>query len=107
MPVYGPQFREQTVKKIMPPHNQSVAQISRDTDVAVPNLYSWKNLFRNQGFVVPAKPSLPDSWDSKAKLAAFIMSLGVLTICIRPICLAIMLGSEIFQEQLLSINATL
>lgn len=60
MPVYGPQFKEQIVKKMMPPHNHSVAQISRDTGVAVPTLYSWKKLFRNQGFVVPAKSSRPD-----------------------------------------------
>jgi transposase len=56
----------------MSPHNQSVAQISRDTGVTVPALYSWKKLFRNQGFVVPAKSSRPDNWDSKAKLAAII-----------------------------------
>jgi hypothetical protein len=48
MPVYGPQFKEQIVKKMMPPHNQSVAQISRDTSVAVPTLYSWEKLFRNR-----------------------------------------------------------
>jgi transposase-like protein len=74
MPVYGPQFKEQIVKKMMPPHNQSVAQISRDTGVAVATLYSWKKLFRNQGFVVPAKSSRPDDWDSKAKLAAIIQT---------------------------------
>lgn len=74
MPVYGPQFKDQIVKKMMPPHNQSVAQISRDTGVAVPTLYSWKKLFRNQGFVVPAKSSRPDDWDSKAKLAAIIQT---------------------------------
>jgi hypothetical protein len=63
MPVYDPQFKEQIVKKMMPPHNQSVAKISRDTGVAVPTLYSWKKLFCNQGFVVPAKSSRPDDWD--------------------------------------------
>ena len=35
MPVYGPKFKEQIVKKMMPPHNQSVAQVSRDSGVAV------------------------------------------------------------------------
>jgi hypothetical protein len=35
MPVYGPQFKEQIVKKMMPPHNQSVSQISRDTDAVM------------------------------------------------------------------------
>ena len=72
MPVYGPQFKEQIVKKMMQPYNQSVAQISRETGVAVSTLYSWKKLFRNQGFVVPAKSSRPDDWDFKAKLAAIV-----------------------------------
>jgi transposase len=59
---------------MVPPHNQSVSQISPDTGVAVPTLYSWKKLFRNQGFVVPAKSSRPDDWNSKAKLAAIIQT---------------------------------
>jgi hypothetical protein len=46
MPVYGPPFKEQIVKKMMPPHIQSVSQISRYTGVAVPNLFSWIKLFR-------------------------------------------------------------
>jgi transposase-like protein len=72
MPVYGPQFKEQIVKKMMPPSNQNVAQVSRDTGVAVPTLCSWKELFRSKGFVVPTKASSPHSWDSKAKIAAVI-----------------------------------
>jgi len=72
MPSYGPQFKAQIVKKLMPPYNQSVTQVSRDTGVAVPTLYAWKQLFRNQGYVVPSKSSRPDDWDAKAKLACII-----------------------------------
>ena len=72
MPVYGPQFKEQIVKKMMAPSNQSVAQVSRVTGVAVPTLYSWKKLFRYKGFVVTTKVSSPHAWNSKAKLAAVI-----------------------------------
>ena len=61
MPSYGPQFKEQIVKKLMPPYNQSVAQVSRDTGVAVPTLYAWKQLYRNQGYVVPSKSALNNS----------------------------------------------
>jgi transposase len=72
MPSYGPQLKEQIVKKLMPPYNQSVAQVSRDTGVAVPTLYAWKQLYRNQGYVVPSKSSRLDDWDAKAKLACII-----------------------------------
>lgn len=74
IPVYGPQFNEQIVKKMMPPRNQSFVKISCNTGVAVPNLYSWKKIFRNQKFVVPAVSSRPYDWDSKAKLTAIIQT---------------------------------
>ena len=77
MPVYSPKFKEQIVKKLMPPHNQSVAQVSRDTGVAVPTLYAWKKVFRSKGCVVPEKSSRPAQWDSKAKLAAVIQVAGM------------------------------
>lgn len=38
MSVYGPQFKERIVKIMMPPYNQSVAQISGDNGVAVQTL---------------------------------------------------------------------
>jgi|TARA_R110000796_G_C14512492_1_gene430018 transposase len=74
VPSYSPEFKEQTVKKMMPPSNQSVAQLSRETGVSEPTLYAWKKQFQTRGFVVPAKPSSPDRWDARAKLAAVIQT---------------------------------
>jgi transposase len=72
MPSYSPELKEQMVRKMMPPANQSVASISRDTGISAPTLYAWKKQFRDRGFVVPSKSTQPDHWDSKAKLAALI-----------------------------------
>ncbi len=69
---YSPEFKEQVVRKMMPPHNQSVASLHRETGVSVPSLYAWKRHFQGKGYVVPAKISPPDGWDNKAKLAAVI-----------------------------------
>ena len=69
---YSPEFKEQVVRKMMPPHNQSVANLHRETGVSVPSLYAWKRHFQGKGYVVPAKISPPDGWDNKAKLAAVI-----------------------------------
>lgn len=74
MPVYSAQYKEQLVRKLMPPSNQSVAQVSRDSGVSVPALYNWKKKFQDKGHVVPAKSSRPEGWDSKAKLAAIIQT---------------------------------
>ena len=74
MSTYSAEFKAQIVKKMMPPNNQSVAHISRESGIHVSTLYSWKKQFQAKGFVVPAKPSSPDRWDTKAKLAAIIQT---------------------------------
>ena len=42
MASYSADFKEQMVRKMMPPNSQSVAQISRDTGVPSATLYTWK-----------------------------------------------------------------
>lgn len=69
---YSAEFKEQMVRKMMPPNNQSVASIHRETGISTPSLYAWKRHFQGKGYVVPAKTSQPDGWDNKAKLAAVI-----------------------------------
>lgn len=71
---YSPELKEQMVRKMMPPNRQSVASISRESGIPTPSLYAWKREFRERGCVVPSKPTQPDGWDNKAKLAAVIQS---------------------------------
>ena len=58
----------------MPPHNQTVAALSRETGISEASLYNWKKQFRAKGFVVPKKSTHADQWDAKAKLAAVIQT---------------------------------
>src|SRR5699024_7696093 len=74
MPSYSPEFKEQVVRKMMPPLNQRVSELSAELGISAAALYRWKNLYRAKGFVVPSKKSLPDKWDAKAKLAAIIQT---------------------------------
>lgn len=69
---YSSEFKEQIVRKMMPPSSQSVAQISRETNISSPTLYAWRNQYRSQGYVVPATHKDPEGWDWKAKAAAVI-----------------------------------
>lgn len=69
---YSSEFKEQIVRKMMPPSNQTVARISRETGIAAPTLYSWRNQFRTQGHVVPASDTNPEGWNWKTKAAAVI-----------------------------------
>lgn len=58
----------------MPPHNQTVAAVSRETGISEASLYTWKKQFRAKGFIVPKKSTHADQWDAKAKLAAVIQT---------------------------------
>ena len=69
MPRYSEEFKEQVVRKMMPPNAMSVAQVSRDTGVSEQALYNWRNRFRNEGKAVPADPSNPENWSGENKLA--------------------------------------
>jgi transposase-like protein len=69
---YSNELKQQLVRKMMPPHNRSVASISQETGISAPTLYAWKHHFQEQGQVIPKRAGKPDSWDGKARLAAII-----------------------------------
>ena len=72
MPRYSDEFKEQVVRKMMPPNAQSVAQVHRETGISEPTLYAWRNRYRAEGQVVPADPSNPENWSGENKLAVVI-----------------------------------
>lgn len=72
MPKYTEEFKEQAVRKMMPPNAISVAQASRETGVSEPTLYNWRNRYRKEGSAVPADPSNPENWSGANKLAVVI-----------------------------------
>jgi transposase-like protein len=74
MPSYNYQFKEQAVRRLMPPNSQTVSLVSRDLGIAAPTLYAWKRHFESKGFLVPANSSNPEKWDAKSKLAAIIQT---------------------------------
>ena len=57
---------------MMPPNSMSVAQVSRETGISEPTLYTWKNKYQSEGKLVPADPSNPENWKGKDKLAVVI-----------------------------------
>lgn len=74
MPRYSEEFKEQVVRKMMPPNAQSVAQISRTLGVSEPTLYTWRNQYRHEGKAVPADPANPENWSGANKLSVVIES---------------------------------
>jgi transposase-like protein len=74
MASYSQEFKEQIVRKMMPPNNQSIASLARTTGISAPTSYAWRNVYRSKGYVMPAKVTVPDGWDAKAQLASVIQT---------------------------------
>lgn len=72
MPRYTEAFKEQVVRKMMPPKAMSVAEVGRDTGISDATLYNWRNKYRKKGNAVPADPSNPENWSGENKLAVLI-----------------------------------
>lgn len=72
MTKYSAELKRRMVRKLMPPSNQSVAAVSRESSISAPPLYAWKKQFRDGGHLVPRKPGPPGQWDIKARLAVLI-----------------------------------
>lgn len=74
MPTFSTEFKDNIVRKMMPPYSQSVEQICKEVGISRSILHAWKQQYRSKGHLVPANPSSPDQWDNKSKLAAIIQT---------------------------------
>ena len=55
MAFYSQEFKDQTVRKLMPPNLKSVADVSRETGIPTPTLYAWKSMFETMD-AAPVSP---------------------------------------------------
>jgi biotin operon repressor len=75
MPTYSTEFKDNVVRKMMPPNSQSIEQVGQELGLSRSTLYAWKQQYRAKGHLVPATPSNPDQWDTKSKFTAINTSL--------------------------------
>lgn len=54
MSKYSEEFKESVVRKMMPPENKGIAELSRETGVSEVTLYKWRDETRRGGRATPA-----------------------------------------------------
>jgi hypothetical protein len=69
---YPKERKESILKKMMPPNNCSIEQISKEEGISTATLYLWRKQARAAGVLLPAGNSQPDGWNSRDKFAAVI-----------------------------------
>ena len=67
---YSPERKEAVLKKMLPPNNQSIAQLAKVEGICDATLYNWRSQARNAGRLMPDSDNTPNGWSSKDKFAA-------------------------------------
>lgn len=67
---YSQERKEAVLKKLLPPHNQSIIETSRNEGISEATLYNWRNKARQQGAPIPDNPT--GQWSAEAKFTAVI-----------------------------------
>jgi len=69
---YSKKRKETVLKKMMPPNNKSIPQISREEGIPESTLYTWRTKAREAGVLLPAGSNTPAGWSSKDKFFAVL-----------------------------------
>ena len=69
---YSSERKEAVLKKMLPPQNMTISQVSEQEGISAQTLYNWRYTAKQQGIPVPGKTNTTDNWSSEAKLAVII-----------------------------------
>lgn len=69
---YSQERKEAVLKKMLPPDNQSIAQLAKDEGISEATLYNWRMQARGEGRLLPDSNNTPEGWTSRDKFAAVL-----------------------------------
>jgi transposase len=67
MAKYSDEFKYSIVMKMMPPQNQSVTEIARETGLSEGTLYLWQKQARRKGLAAPGGEIESERWSTQDK----------------------------------------
>ena len=74
---YSEAVKADVIRRMSPPHRQSVARISEELGIHVFTLYKWRKTMRLQGEVVPAFEKDPEVWCATDKFTVVLKTAGL------------------------------
>lgn len=86
MKSYSPERKAAILKKLLPPLNMSVAELSRQENISDVTLYAWRKQMRERGQVVPGSQSSPEQWSAEAKVAVVAETLTLSEVELSEYC---------------------
>lgn len=65
---YNKEFKSKIQQRMLPPNNEAVSQIAKETGVSEATLYKWRTQAKASGYVAPSNKKA-DQWSTKDKFA--------------------------------------
>lgn len=74
---YSLERKESILRKMMPPINQPVSQICRESGISDVTLYKWRRELKDKGIPAPGNGNTTDQWSAEDKLVVIIETAGL------------------------------
>ena len=69
---YPKELKSALIKRMMPPLNEPVMELEKETGISNVTLYTWRKKARTEGLVVPGNGKNPEKWNSKDKFGVVL-----------------------------------
>ena len=69
---YPRERKEAVLKKMLPPNNQTISEISKEEGICKGTLYNWRKAARAEGRLMPDGDTTPAGWCATDKFAAVV-----------------------------------
>ena len=71
---YSPERKASVLKRMLPPDNMAIRQLSRAEGISEATLHKWRAEARGKGQLLPDADAGPEGWTSRDKFAAVLES---------------------------------
>lgn len=69
---YSPERKVAVLKRMLPPHNMAIRQLSQEEGISEATLHKWRAEGRGKGQLLPDADAGPEGWSSRDKFSAVI-----------------------------------
>lgn len=69
---YSPERKAAVLKRMLPPNNVPVRQLSQEEGISEATLHKWRTAARGKGQLLPDAEAGPEGWSSRDKFAAVL-----------------------------------
>ena len=67
MTTYSKEFKNNIISRMLPPANESISKIAKETQINEQTLRNWREKARKSGVAAPGNNQVPDRWRSEDK----------------------------------------